>query len=279
MAWNGSNGASAPKKIEKKGASAVYRGALAGLLVVVGVGVGFYFINKPTVAADKKSIVKEKTSSLIEAVDPAMPSPVMEEEEAPKQEVKKVDPAKIKEVKRLQALSKEEREDIAYQRLKDKPLDLTPKTNRIFRTGTEASLARIFMTRVGDPPPPFFTTKIPLRDEAHLAEILIADNPALETDSDAQRETKEMVELAKKEMVQFIKEGGDPEEFLEYYHGKLQEAHIMRSEAMKSFMAIAREDPTIAADYLDRLNQSLDEKGIRTIELSESQKQRFGIEY
>lgn len=281
MGWNGSNteaeratkATSSSAKASRATTPSALKGLWAGLLVIAAGLTAWVFLRVDPPKAPKEPVPEAKSSRIAEvAPEIAAPSPVEVVKE------KTVDPEKIKEVKRLQALSKEEREEIAYQKLKEKPLDLTPKTNRIFRTGTEASLARIFMTRVGDPPPPFFTTKIPLRDEAHLAEILIADNPALETDSDAQRETKEMVELAKKEMIQFIRDGGAPEEFLEYYHGKLQEAHMVRSEAMKTFMSVAREDPTIASDYLERLNESLNEKGIRAIELSEKQKQRFGIE-
>ena len=180
--------------------------------------------------------------------------------------------------KKIAALPKQTREELAYEEMKNKPLDLTPKTNRAFKTGTEISMSRIFMTRLGDPPPPLFTTLIPPRDAAHLAEILIADNPALETDTEKQREAKEMVELAKKEMAAYIKDGGAPEGFLSYYHGKLQEAFDMRRESMMSLMKVAREEPEIAGEYLERLNKSLSEKGIREIELTEKQRKRLGME-
>ena len=175
------------------------------------------------------------------------------------------------------AMSREEREKAAYKRIVETPLDLTPKTNRIFRTGIEASMARIFMTRRGDPPPPPFTTAITIRDEVHLAEILTAANPVLDTDTQAQADSKEMVEFAKKEMVGFVKNGGDPEEFLEYYRGKLQEAFDVRRESMVSLMKFAREEPELAAEYLVRINASLAEKGIRTIELTDKQKERMGL--
>ena len=180
--------------------------------------------------------------------------------------------------KKTAALPLREREDMAFEEMKRKPIDLTPKTNRIFRTGIETSMARIFMTKLGDPPPPPFTTAIPLRDEAHLAEILVAGNPVLESDTDEQREAKEIVELAKKEMAAYIKDGGEPEGFLAYYRGKLQEAFETRRESAKEFMRVLREDPDIAGEYLERINGRLAEKGIKTIELTEKQKQRMGIE-
>lgn len=139
-------------------------------------------------------------------------------------------------------------------------------------------MARIFMTRLGDPPPPMFTTMVPLRDEAHLAEILIAANPVLDTDTEAQRASKEMVVLAKKEMIDYIKKGGQPEDFLKYYHGKLQEAFDIRRESAKSLMSVARDDPSIAGEYLERINKELADKGIRQIELNEKQRKRLGLE-
>jgi len=185
----------------------------------------------------------------------------------------------IREIRRkISAIPLREREDLAFEEMERKPIDLAPKTNRIFRTGVEASMARIFMTRLGDPPPPPFTTAIPLRDEAHLAEILVADNPALESDTEEQREAKETVELAKKEMSDYIKAGGDPGDFLAYYRGKLQDAFETRRESAKAFMQVLREEPDIAGEYLEQLNDRLAEKGIRTIELTEKQKQRMGIE-
>ena len=42
-------------------------------------------------------------------------------------------------------------------------------------------------------------------------------------------------------------------------------------------MKIAREEPELAAEYLARINANLAEKGIRTIELTDKQKERMGL--
>jgi len=180
--------------------------------------------------------------------------------------------------KELAQMTKAERKAYAFEEMQKQPIPLEPKSNRIFRTGIEASMARIFMTELGDAPPPFFTTAVPLRDEAHLAEILIAQNPVLETDTEAQKASKEMVALAKKEMIDYIKKGGEPADFLKYYHGKLQEAFDCRRESMKSLMTVAREDPSIAGEYLERVNKELAERGIKQINLTEKQRKRLGLE-
>ena len=215
-----------------------------------------------------------RSTALAKEVKPAAaPKPVPVEEVVPPQE----NPNKALR-QELAKMTKEERMDYAFKEMQNRKIPLEPKTNRIFRTGIEASMARIFMTQLGDPPPPPFTTVVPLRDEAHLAEILIAHNPVLETDTEAQKASKEMVALAKKEMMDYIKNGGNPEDFLKYYHGKLKEAFEFRRESMKSLIQVSRDDPSITAEYLDRLNKELADKGIKQIELNEKQRKRLGLE-
>ena len=240
------------------------------LLAVLG---GIWLFGRGKEPPPQDSGVVRKRSALAKEVTPAKAAkPVPELEYEPEEDPKKV-------IRREVAnLPREVREKLAFEEMQKEKIPLAPKTNRIFRTGIEASMARIFMTKLGDPPPPFFTTAVPLRDETHLVEILLADNPILETDTAAQRASKEMVALAKKEMTEYIKNGGNPEDFLKYYHGKLQEAFDLRRESAKSFMSVAREDPSVAGEYLERLNKDLAEKGIRQIELNEKQRKKFGLE-
>lgn len=179
---------------------------------------------------------------------------------------------------RLKQLSPDERRELAYEIIKDKKINLEPTTNHPFRTGIELSMARIFMTRVGDPPPPIHTTFIPIQDEAHLAEILIANNPGLEGDSDQVREAKATVEFVKKEMMQFIKGGGSPSEFMSYYYDKLNSAFEERRASMREVVRIAQEEPEIAQEYYEQTEKNLSEKGIRGLEFSLKQKERLGLE-
>lgn len=183
--------------------------------------------------------------------------------------------AKRERIEKLRGMTKAERFDFIYNELKNKPLDLTPTTNKPFRTGVEKVMSWIFTTRLGDLPPPL--PNIPIRDEAHMAEILIADNPVLDGDSEKIKEAKKMVELAKKELRAYLKEGGDVQSFLEYYRGQLVQAHMERSESYKSLGKIVREDPGLAGDYLREVNAKLREKGIRPIQLSAKQKETLGI--
>ena len=147
---------------------------------------------------------------------------------------------------KLKGLSPEERFDVAFKMMQERKIDLTPTTNTPFRTGIELSMARIFMTRVGFPPPPIHTTFLPIQDEAHLAEILIAGNPVIEGDSEEIKEAKATVELVKKEMIAYIKDGGHPEDFMAHYYNKLQTAFQERRDSLKEIARVAIEEPEIA---------------------------------
>ena len=245
---------------------------LIALIVLAGGGI-WWWMRSPRTETLPVPEEPKKPSALAKEVTPAAaPEPIAETNAAPVE-----NPLKTLR-KEIAKLPLEERKRLAFEEMQNRKIPLAPKTNRIFRTGIEASMARIFMTQLGDPPPPPFTTVVPLRDEAHLAEILIAHNPILETDTEAQKASKEMVALAKKEMMEFVKNGGNPEDFLKYYHGKLKEAFEFRRESMKSLMQVSRDDPSITAEYLDRLNKELADKGIKQIELNEKQRKRLGLE-
>ena len=125
-------------------------------------------------------------------------------------------------------------------------------------------------------PPPL--PRISIRDEAHMAEILTAKNPAFETDSERAKEAKAMVELAKKELVKFIEEGGSVGEFFEFYRGELVQAHNEWQASQKSVMKVIREEPELAAEYIKEVNSRLGEKGIRPVRIPPKLKEQLGIE-
>ena len=271
MAWNKP---SEPKKVEIKGGGGQRKVYLKGILVgavavVVGVVCIFAFSGKSEKPVEKS----EKTGGRIKEVTPA-PAPKAVEE--PKEEPK-VDP-KLAEIRqKVKGMNKEERADFAFKMMREKPLDLTPTTNKPFRTATELHLARMFTRELGDRPPPPIP-KIPIQDEAHLAEILIANNPAIEGDSEEIKLGKEAVELAKKELREYIKEGGDANSFVDYYYGKLNAAYQERTDALKEVMRVAKEDPDIAGEYYRQINQRLEKKGIKKLEIPEKVKAKFGLE-
>ena len=268
----GWNRPSANQPATKKGgvkAPSMMKGIIVGAVaVVVGVVCIFAFSNGE---ADSRPLQKGRSSGRIKEVTPA-PAPKAVEE--PKEE-KKVNTAKLELAKRLKAMTPEERVDFIFAEAAKRPIDLTPTTNQPFKTAIELQMARIFTTQLGNMPPPLMP--IALKDEAHLAEILIANNPAIEGDSEKIKEAKEMVELAKKELKDYIKQGGEVRDFITYYYGKLDEAFREHRMAQTELLKSAKENPDIAQEYCDKINERLTEKGIKPVELPEKFKQRWNI--
>ena len=235
------------------------------------VAVLLFVLNSSNDKAIPEKKTQKKVEKRIKTKQPSKPKVVEEEKEKP------VSPKEALRAK-LKKMTREEREEYAYKKLQERKIDLTPTTNRPFRTGIELSMARIFMTRVGDPPPPILTTFIPIQDEAHLTEILFANNPVIEGDSEKIKEAKATVEQVKKEMIAYIKDGGDPQAFMSYYHTKLQDAFIEKRDSLKEVARVAIEEPEIAQKFYQEVNKRLESKGIAPIELTEKQKQRLGLE-
>lgn len=179
-------------------------------------------------------------------------------------------------VAKLRALTPDQRIEYLYEKAKNDPLRSEPASNRVFRTSLEQVMGWIFTCELGAKPP--ILPQMSIKDEAHLAEILISDNPISDSDSENVRKNKEMVQLAKKEFMKFIKDGGDPYDFLPYYHDQLRQAHEEWSMARKSALEIIRTDPDIAADYIKTLEAKLTSKGIRKLQIPKPLLERHNIE-
>ena len=170
----------------------------------------------------------------------------------------------------------EEREELLLKKIEERPPDLTPTSNKVFRTALEMTIAGIFTCPLGKPPPPL--PRIPVNEEVHLETILNAPNVVLETDSEKAAYAKKAVELAKKELKDYVAKGGDPQEFLSYYHGQLRQASMEFNESRRQVMQSLREDPELGAAMLKEVNKRLEAKGIMPVVLPDKLKERYGIE-
>ena len=136
-------------------------------------------------------------------------------------------------------------------------------TNRTFKTGVEQLMSWVFTVEVGDMPMPI--PPIGEEDRAQLAVILVSKNEIKEGDSEMAAFAKEQVDYAKEEMAEFIKQGGDPDEFLQYYFAQLRHAFEFRNEAQQQYYDMLEEDPELADEFARKVNESFDEKGIKRI--------------
>ena len=133
----------------------------------------------------------------------------------------------------------------------------------------------IFNTVPGDMPP--ILPQIPIFEEAHLTEILFNKNEIKDDDDERIVELKENVALAKKEMIKFIKEGGMPDEFLEYYRNILVDAHREFQSSQQEVFKMVKEDPEGAAAYLEMVNERLSQKGIKHVKIPPKMAEKFGV--
>ena len=235
---------------------------LVAALAAVGAAVLLWPESKPT-----SDTVPDKKKTIAKATNPPQKKVKAETNAVP-------ETAKPGEVA-MKSLTAEERAAIRLEKLESRPLDLTVQSNRVFATGTEQIMAWVFMTEVGELPPPL--PKIPDSEMVHLTEILLSENKIGDADSEKTAQAKEMVQAVKKELAEFIKNGGAAKDFFDYYRGELVQAYETRKTVRQSVLKILKEEPSIALDYLDEVNKELEGKGIKKITIHPKQLAHFGI--
>lgn len=261
-----------PKASSGNASSGMFKGIVAAIIVIGGAFATWMMLTKN---ADKnEASVQEGKSKAIAEVSPSLARAVQDETQEPVSDPQAEERARLKAA--YKAMTPEERWEYICEKARTSPLRTEPGTNRIFRTSTEQVMDWIFRCEVGDPPP--LLPEIPLKELFHLTEILISDNPISEDDSETVKDAKETVDFAKKEFRAFIMEGGDPEDFLPYYHGQLVQAHNEWVSARKMVIEAVKQEPEIAADFISKVNERLMEKGIKKVTLPQKMLDHYGIE-
>ena len=270
----------APKKEEKSGGAAqrsrgrawaLGGGAAAILAVVVAVALWLAQSNEAEVAEEEQPTGKPVQ---IAQVAPAAPVPVQEIQPAVTNVKKRV--ITPEEQKKLrpgdEGFDPAAHPTILVMKPKEKPEENLP-----YRNATEQALLWIMNCEPGDAPLPLLA--LPQGDMKRMAEILMDQCEFEEGDSEWTKEQREQLRYAKEEMKKYIKDGGDPNSFLKYYHDQLEAMHLERSMALDSVMALLREggNDDIAEDYLKTINKRLIDKGIKPIQLSRKKLERHGI--
>ena len=258
MAWNRPSAAN-QQPAQKSGSKApsAMRGVIAGAVVVVlGALCFFIFSGKET----RQDAAPTQERGKIKEVTPAA-APKYKEE--PKKEEPKEDPERAKRKAMLAKMTPEERIEFRFKEMERKPYDLDSSKGKAYRNGLEQVMSWMFTVDLGDMPP--VLPEISIQDEAHLVAILFSPNEITDKDSEEVARAKEAVEVAKKELIKYIKQGGDVHSFLEYYHNELKQAHDEFEFAHQKVKSMAREDPEIAVEYFNKVNAKLKERGIKTV--------------
>lgn len=266
MGWN--KPIEQPKAAPKKTPSAM-RGILAGGIVCVIAAVVAVIVFS---GGDEKPKAKaEKKTAVIKEVKPAA-APKAE----PTNEVVKVKRKPTPEEQKKLRPGDEGFDPAAH------PFVLVPKKKREpvvipYRNATEQALAWIANCEPGDPPLPLIP--IPESEMKNLVAILLDKNEAQKGDSEQTKEQRRIIEMAKAEMRQYIRDGGDPMSFMKYYHDQLESQCQEYRESLSSVMELLHtsDNDDIATDYLKRVNERLASKGIKQIVLSKKKMARHGI--
>jgi len=160
----------------------------------------------------------------------------------------------------------------AQEPLKLEPMPKVESGNRpkkVFATATEQVLSWLCHTELGEPPMP--PPPLPDGDMANLAQILITKNEIKDDDPPEVANAKQMVNAAKKEMMKFIREGGNPDEFMQYVFREQKKAFETRSMAREMCDELADEDPKLAKEFAVKANAKLADQGILPIGVPEVQ--------
>ena len=152
---------------------------------------------------------------------------------------------------------------------------VVPRKQQIFHTSTEQVLNFIFNAPVGSMPPPLPT--LPGYEMNKLEEILDTKNVVGPDDSPEVKERKEMVERAKKELKDYLAQGGDAGQFLRYYHGELRKAYEHKMVVQKQVMEVLAEQPDIANDFIKKVNADLEKQGITPVKIPKRVMERYGL--
>ena len=145
------------------------------------------------------------------------------------------------------------------------PATEEPATNKpapVFKTGTEQVISWIANTRLGDAPPPL--PNLPLKE--NIAAILNKDVLLYDDDSKQVEDIKYNVANAKQMLKDYIAKGGDPQEFLAYYHTELKNAHSEWMKSQKQVIELHQAgDAKATLAYIEEQNKALQAKGIKPL--------------
>lgn len=231
----------------------VVKGALAGLLVVV-LFVGAYWGLHGSFATEES-----EAQNIQATIEEVVPAQTKKEVPTPREKKVRAKPKTAEEA--LASFEVSTKQEIKKRELT--PEEWNRLTNRVFKTGTEQLMSWIFTTEVGDMPMPI--PPISQEDRENIVGMLISKNEIKESDSDRIQDCKAQVDLAKKEMMNYLKEGGDPDDFLQYYYKELKNSFELRQEAIRLAEELYEEDPKAGAEYVDKINEKFSNEGIKLI--------------
>lgn len=261
MAWNrpqvDSRAKDSPRRTGTVRPAVAVRWLIAGVLVVAGIFAVWVFLGGETSSPTTKKRARAKIPDAAKVIHNKQVAkdavsetrkPITESVKPPAngqtpQFVPPAPPVRTNEASRLRAM------------------------NSVHRTGFEQILLNIFSCEPGNMPRPL-PSDIPEAEMKRLAEILISKDEIKDSDTENMMLAKDLLAKAKAAMVKFIKDGGEPEEFIVSYHEQLEHAFHERQKAMSFVGQLVREgeDPAVISKYVDKTNEKFAAQGIMEID-------------
>ena len=272
MAWNGSEGAAKPQKVDKKAKPSTWRGLLAAIIVIGGAaGICLYFFDfgKPNVGGQTEG---KSGSKRIAEVLPKLSyrpesSSTGESEEAPAKEKKPLPPQRVGELRDGYRLLP----DGTLHRVLGIITNTPPKmslADKTFTHSADIELGNLLMVEPGDDllgdTEGMYKGFGKELDEA-LSEQLYYDVD----DTELQRELKDGVHELREELKRRRDAGEDIEKIMEETRDQLKELSLYRQELEDQVRELST-DELSQKDYEDLINaanQMLEDRGIKPLEM------------
>lgn len=267
MAWNGSDGAAKPRKIEKK--PSAWRGLLAAIIVIGGtVGVCLYFFGPETVdglrAKDKDRVSKiAEVAPELAVRQSGAGSQAEEQQPSATNEVAK---SEFDDGRVLQSTTTNGMYIVEMYKMPDgkKLKKYRYSTPSIWHSNTDQLLHMALSTPPGVTMPPIpYTRGTATKDfyDSLNTPIVINDD-----DSDEVREAKERVIEARETVKQLLSEGYTFEDIMADFEQQNAKDAEMRQEVSDRIEEIKREgDIDMAREYMHKANEFLRESGITEV--------------
>lgn len=253
--WNRSSEAS---KVTPKKKPSAMRGIAAGALVVVALAVLCIWMFSGGEDAPKAKVEKER--GRIKEVTPAA---APKHQEVVKEEKREHAVATKGDKKGKEAIPSERRQlsGAALRIAEAEKMGIKPK----FEHESECFLAMYAEPGKPVPPPPISKQLIEDMKQALIEPIRVEEG-----DSEEIAALKGVVQGMKKELIAFIKDGGDIEGYFKELDKRQQHEYDMYAEANDSLMKMVN-DPNASLDesyeYFKKVNETLDQRGIRKLHI------------
>ncbi len=136
---------------------------------------------------------------------------------------------------------------------------------------TERHINMVVNTKLGMKPLPLF--KLPKGED--IAKMLQSDIIVYDTDTEKQIEQKANVAKAKEMLKEYLSKGGTTDQFVEYFHGVLEEAAAERSALQQQMFELAKKgDQDATTLFMEEANKTLGAKGYLLLKPTPNMRQK-----